>query len=169
MRSETNLAGSVTPHHLMINRNHLLVGGVRPHYYCLPIVKRERHREALVEAVTAGDPRFFLGTDSAPHTREAKESACGCAGVFNAANTLACLATVFEEADALDRLEHFASLAGPAWYGLEAERRTRSRSSASTSRCRRRRPSPSATTRSCRSIPPAVHWRVRDAGFRADA
>ena len=117
--SGRNLAGSITPHHLMINRNDLLVGGVRPHYYCLPIVKRERHRLALVEAATSGDARFFLGTDSAPHPRGAKESACGCAGVFNAPNTLSCLAAVFEAADALDRLEAFASLNGPAWYGLE--------------------------------------------------
>ena len=116
--ADAHLAGSITPHHLMINRNHLLVGGVRPHYYCLPIVKRERHRLALVEAATSGDARFFLGTDSAPHPRGAKESACGCAGVFNAGNALACLAQVFEAAGALDRLERFASLNGPAWYGL---------------------------------------------------
>jgi len=117
--SDANLAGSITPHHLMINRNHLLAGGIRPHYYCLPIVKRERHRAALVQAATSGDARFFLGTDSAPHARGAKESACGCAGVFNAANTLGCLATVFEQAGALGRLEAFASLNGARWYGLE--------------------------------------------------
>lgn len=116
--ADCNLAATVTPHHLMINRNHLLVGGVRPHYYCLPIVKRERHRQALVAAVTQGDARFFLGTDSAPHARGAKESDCGCAGVFNAGNTLSCLATVFEEAGALQHLEAFVSLNGPAWYGL---------------------------------------------------
>lgn len=117
MASEQNLAGSLTPHHLMINRNHLLAGGIRPHYYCLPIAKRERHREALVRAATSGDARFFLGTDSAPHARGAKESACGCAGVFNAGNTLACLAQVFEAADGLDRLEAFTSLNGARWYG----------------------------------------------------
>ena len=117
--AKENLAGSITPHHLMINRNHLLVGGVRPHYYCLPIVKRERHRLALVEAATSGDARFFLGTDSAPHPRGAKESDCGCAGVFNAGNAMACLAHVFDAADALAHLESFASLNGPAWYGLE--------------------------------------------------
>lgn len=116
--ADQNLAASITPHHLMINRNDLLVGGIRPHYYCLPIVKRERHRQALIAAVTTGDSRFFLGTDSAPHVRDAKESDCGCAGVFNAANTLACLATVFEDAGALTHLEAFASLNGPAWYGL---------------------------------------------------
>jgi len=117
--SDKNLAATLTTHHLMINRNHLLVGGIRPHYYCLPIAKRESHRLALVDAACSGDSRFFLGTDSAPHTRHTKESDCGCAGVFNAANTLVCLATVFEEASALDKLEAFASLNGPNWYGLE--------------------------------------------------
>lgn len=117
--SDSHLAASITPHHLMINRNHLLVGGIRPHYYCLPIAKREEHRQALVQAACSGDRRFFLGTDSAPHTRSSKESDCGCAGVFNAANTLVCLATVFEEADALDQLEAFASINGCQWYGLE--------------------------------------------------
>ena len=114
-----NLAATITTHHLMINRNHLLVGGIRPHYYCLPIAKREEHRLALVKAATSGDARFFLGTDSAPHTRSSKESDCGCAGVFNAANTMVCLATVFEEAGALDKLEAFASLNGSQWYGLQ--------------------------------------------------
>ena len=113
-----NLYGSITPHHLMINRNHLLVGGIRPHYYCLPIAKRERHRLALVEAATSGDARFFSGTDSAPHARGAKESACGCAGVFNASVTLSCLAQVFEAAGALHRLEAFVSLNGAKRYGL---------------------------------------------------
>lgn len=121
---ENNLAATLTTHHLMINRNHLLVGGIRPHYYCLPIAKREEHREALVKAACSGDARFFLGTDSAPHTRSTKESECGCAGVFNAANTLVCLATVFEEAQALDKLEAFASLNGPKWYGLAPNTRT---------------------------------------------
>jgi len=117
--SDSHLAASITPHHLMINRNHLLAGGIRPHYYCLPIAKREEHRKALVRAACSGDHRFFLGTDSAPHTRSSKESDCGCAGVFNAANTLVCLATVFEEAGALDKLEAFASSNGCQWYGLE--------------------------------------------------
>lgn len=110
------IAGSITPHHLMINRNNLLVGGIRPHYYCLPIVKREHHREALVAAATSGDQQFFLGTDSAPHPRGDKESACGCAGVFNAGNTLSCLAEVFEKAGALERLEAFTSINGARWY-----------------------------------------------------
>ncbi len=116
--SQDNMGATITTHHLIINRNDLLVGGIHPHYYCLPIAKREEHRRALVEAATGGDPRFFLGTDSAPHTDTNKESACGCAGVFSATNTMACLAHVFEEANALDRLEGFASLHGPAFYGL---------------------------------------------------
>ncbi|MFK7994763.1 MAG: dihydroorotase [Granulosicoccus sp.] len=118
LESQSNLAASITTHHLMINRNHMLAGGIRPHYYCLPIVKREEHRQSLVDAATGNDPRFFLGTDSAPHTRSAKLSECGCAGVFNAANTMECLATVFDDAQALDHLEAFTSLNGAAWYGL---------------------------------------------------
>ncbi len=112
------LAATVTPHHLIIDRNHLLVGGIKPHYYCLPIVKRARHRQALRKAVTSGDARFFLGTDSAPHADHTKEAPCGCAGVFNAPNTLSCLAHVFEEEGALDKMEGFCSLFGPAFYGL---------------------------------------------------
>ena len=114
----SNTAATVTPHHLMINRNDMLVGGIRPHYYCLPIVKRESHQLALRAAATSGDRRFFLGTDSAPHPVNAKESACGCAGVFNVANTMSCMAHVFEEERALDKLETFVSLNGPAFYGL---------------------------------------------------
>jgi dihydroorotase len=113
-----NLGATITTHHLIINRNHMLVGGIRPHYYCLPVAKRESHRLALVEAATSGPGRFFLGTDSAPHTDPNKESACGCAGVFSATNTLSCLAAVFETAGALDTLEAFTSLNGPAFYGL---------------------------------------------------
>lgn len=116
--ADQNLAGTLTVHHLILNRNHMLVGGIRPHYYCLPIIKRERHRVALRGAAVSGDPRFFLGTDSAPHVDAAKETACGCAGVFSAPVALACLAHVFEEEGALDKLEGFASLHGPAWYGL---------------------------------------------------
>ena len=112
------IAGTITTHHLMINRNHLLAGGIRPHYYCLPVVKRATHQEALRKAATSGNPRFFLGTDSAPHLDGAKESACGCAGCFTATNTMACLAHVFEEENALDKLEAFTSLNGPAHYGL---------------------------------------------------
>lgn len=113
-----NTAATVTPHHLMINRNHMLVGGIRPHYYCLPIVKRASHQQALRMAVTSGDDRFFLGTDSAPHATGAKESSCGCAGVFNVANALSCMAHLFEEETALDKLEGFVSLHGPSFYGL---------------------------------------------------
>jgi dihydroorotase len=116
--SSANLAGSITTHHLIINRNAILAGGIRPHYYCLPVAKREVHRLALREAATSGDKRFFLGTDSAPHLDPLKECACGCAGVFCAPNTLSCLAHVFEEENALDRLEAFISLNGPAFYRL---------------------------------------------------
>jgi dihydroorotase len=115
---ETGMAATLTVHHLMLNRNALLVGGVRPHYYCLPVLKREQHRLALVEAAVSGDPRFFLGTDSAPHMTHLKENACGCAGVFTAPNAMACLATVFEAESALDRLEGFSSLHGAAFYKL---------------------------------------------------
>ncbi len=112
------LAGTLTTHHLIINRNHLLAGGIRPHYYCLPIAKREKHRLALRAAAVSGDPRFFSGTDSAPHTDPTKETACGCAGCFTAPNSIACLAHVFEEEGALDRLEAFTSLNGAAFYGF---------------------------------------------------
>ncbi len=118
VKSADNMGATITTHHLIINRNDLLVGGIHPHYYCLPIAKREDHRQALLGAATAGGGRFFLGTDSAPHNDASKESACGCAGVFSATNTMACLAQVFEEAGALDRLEAFASRNGPAFYGL---------------------------------------------------
>ncbi len=124
MSADRNLAASITTHHLIINRNHLLVGGIKPHYYCLPIAKREHHRLALRKAATSGDARFFLGTDSAPHTDPNKESSCGCAGVFSATNTMSCLAHVFEEDGALDQLESFASLNGPAYYGLAPNKGT---------------------------------------------
>ncbi len=112
------IGGTITTHHLVINRNHMLVGGIRPHYYCLPVAKREHHRAALVQAATSGDPSFFLGTDSAPHVDAAKETGCGCAGCFTATVTMSVLAHVFEAADALDKLEAFASLNGPAFYKL---------------------------------------------------
>lgn len=112
------LGATITTHHLIINRNHLLAGGIRPHYYCLPVAKRESHRAALVEAATSGDARFFLGTDSAPHVDARKLDPCGCAGCYTAPVTMACLAHVFEAQGALERLEGFASLAGPAFYGL---------------------------------------------------
>jgi dihydroorotase len=113
-----DLAATITTHHLVINRNHILAGGIRPHYYCLPVAKREKHRLALRRAATSGAPRFFLGTDSAPHPDHLKEHACGCAGCFTATNTLSILAQVFEEEGALDRLEAFTSLNGAAFYGL---------------------------------------------------
>jgi dihydroorotase len=115
----SHVAATVTAHHLLLNRNAIFAGGIRPHHYCLPILKRETHRQALVEAVTSGNPRFFLGTDSAPHVRSAKESACGCAGCYTAHAGIELYAEVFEAAGALDRLETFASLNGPAFYGLK--------------------------------------------------
>jgi dihydroorotase len=113
-----NLAATITPHHLVINRNAMFEGGLRPHSYCLPVAKRERHRRAVRRAATSGSPKFFLGTDSAPHPRQAKEAACGCAGIFNAPFALETYAMVFEEEGALDRLEGFASEHGPRFYGL---------------------------------------------------
>ena len=114
----SNIGATITAHHLLYNRNHMLVGGIRPHYYCLPILKRERHREALIEAATSGDASFFLGTDSAPHARHDKESDCGCAGAYTALTAIELYATAFEQAGALDRLEGFASHHGPDFYGL---------------------------------------------------
>ncbi len=119
-----NIGATITTHHLIINRNHILVGGIKPHYYCLPVAKREEHRLALRQAATSGDASFFLGTDSAPHADAAKESACGCAGCFTATNTMSLLAHVFEEDGALDKLEAFASLNGPKFYGLPANEST---------------------------------------------
>ena len=116
--NDRDLGATITTHHLIINRNHILVGGIKPHYYCLPVAKRETHRLALRAAATSGDPRFFLGTDSAPHTDARKENACGCAGCFTATNTMSILAHAFEQDGALDRLEGFTSLNGPAFYGL---------------------------------------------------
>jgi dihydroorotase len=117
-RGGPNLAATITAHHLIINRNAIFQGGIRPHLYCLPIAKREKHRLALRRAATSGDPRFFLGTDSAPHAVPTKETACGCAGIFTAAAALELYAEVFDEDGALDRLEAFASLNGPAFYRL---------------------------------------------------
>lgn len=114
-----NVAATITAHHLLLNRNALFLGGIRPHHYCLPVLKREEHREALVEAAVSGNPKFFLGTDSAPHPRGAKESACGCAGVYTAHAAIELYATAFEEAGALDRLEGFASRFGAQFYGLD--------------------------------------------------
>jgi dihydroorotase len=122
--ADSNLGGTITTHHLIINRNAILVGGIRPHYYCLPVAKREHHRQALRKAATSGDARFFLGTDSAPHVDPLKECACGCAGIYTSINTMSCLAHVFEEDGALERLEAFTSLNGPAWYGLPVNEET---------------------------------------------
>ena len=116
--SGPSVAATITPHHLVINRNALFDRGIRPHAYCLPVAKRERHRQAVRRAATSGSPKFFLGTDRAPHARHAKESACGCAGIFNAPYALETYATVFDEEGALDRLEAFASEHGPRFYGL---------------------------------------------------
>jgi dihydroorotase, homodimeric type len=113
-----HLAATITPHHLHINRNAMFAGGLRPDFYCLPVAKREFHRIALRAAATSGNPRFFLGTDSAPHGREAKEAACGCAGIFNAPFAIESYAAVFEQENALHRLEGFASEFGPRFYGL---------------------------------------------------
>ena len=113
-----NVAATITAHHLLLNRNALFQGGMRPHHYCLPVLKREEHREALVAAATSGNPKFFLGTDSAPHARDAKEAGCGCAGVYTAHAALELYAVAFEEAGALDRLEGFASRFGPKFYNL---------------------------------------------------
>ncbi|WP_425070947.1 dihydroorotase [Sagittula sp. S175] len=112
------LGATITTHHLVINRNAILVGGIKPHYYCLPVAKREEHRLALRRAATSGDPSYFLGTDSAPHLDPLKENACGCAGCFTATNTLSILAEVFEQDGALDKLAAFASENGPRFYGL---------------------------------------------------
>lgn len=114
------LAATITPHHLMINRSSIFEGGIRPHLYCLPVAKREHHRLALRLAATSGAPRFFLGTDTAPHPAHTKEAACGCAGIFNAPTAMQCYAQVFHEEGALDKLEAFASLNGPRFYGLPA-------------------------------------------------
>lgn len=113
-----NLGATLTPQHLMYNRNHMLVGGIRPHLYCLPILKRNRHQQALRDAVASGDKRFFLGTDSAPHAKDRKEAACGCAGCYSAYGAIGLYADIFEELGILDKLEAFASFNGPDFYGL---------------------------------------------------
>jgi dihydroorotase len=112
------IAATITAHHLLMNRNALFLGGIRPHNYCLPVLKREEHREALVEAAISGNPKFFLGTDSAPHAKHTKEAACGCAGLYTAHAAIELYASAFEEANALDKLEGFASFHGADFYGL---------------------------------------------------
>lgn len=119
-----NVAATITAHHLLLNRNALFEGGLRPHHYCLPLLKREAHRVALVAAATSGNPKFFLGTDSAPHLRHAKESACGCAGIYSAHAAIELYAEIFERAGALDRFEAFASFHGPDFYRLPRNRDT---------------------------------------------
>jgi len=118
------VAATITVHHLLYNRNAIFQGGVRPHWYCLPVLKRETHREALVAAAISGNPKFFLGTDSAPHAKGTKEAACGCAGCYTAYAALELYAEAFEQAGALDRLEAFASFFGADWYGLPRNRNT---------------------------------------------
>ncbi|QPB82292.1 dihydroorotase [Pseudoalteromonas rubra] len=113
-----NIAATITAHHLLYNRNHMLAGGIRPHYYCLPILKRNTHQQALLRAATSGSKKFFLGTDSAPHAKDKKEAACGCAGAYTAHAAIELYAEAFEEAGALDKLEGFASHFGPDFYGL---------------------------------------------------
>jgi dihydroorotase len=117
-----NVAATITAHHLLFNRNHMLVGGIRPHYFCLPILKRRSHQEALIKAATSGNPKFFLGTDSAPHAKDAKESACGCAGSYTAHAAIELYAEAFDAAGALDKLESFASFYGADFYGLPRNR-----------------------------------------------
>ena len=119
-----NVAATITAHHLLYNRNAMFSGGMRPHYYCLPVLKRESHRQALIEAICGGSPKYFLGTDSAPHASQSKESACGCAGIYTAHAAIELYAEAFETAGALDRLEAFASFHGADFYGLERNRET---------------------------------------------
>ncbi|MBV1872180.1 MAG: dihydroorotase [Gammaproteobacteria bacterium] len=122
--SDNTVAATITAHHLLYNRNHMLVGGIKPHYYCLPILKRNRHQQALISAAISGNPKFFLGTDSAPHTQLAKESACGCAGCYTAPTAIELYAEVFDTHNALDKLEGFASFFGPDFYGLPRNTQT---------------------------------------------
>jgi dihydroorotase len=117
--TKNNLAATITPQHLLMNRNAIFAGGIRPHNYCLPVLKREEHRVALLEAATSGSPRFFLGTDSAPHSKGAKEAACGCAGCYSAFNALGLYAEAFESVGKLEKLEGFASFYGPDFYSLQ--------------------------------------------------
>ena len=116
--ASANVGATITAHHLLYNRNHMLVGGIRPHFYCLPILKRNTHQDALLDAATSGNAKFFLGTDSAPHAKHAKEAACGCAGCYTAYAAIELYAEAFEQRNALDKLEAFASLNGPDFYGL---------------------------------------------------
>ncbi len=116
--TSSGIAATITPHHLLLNRNAIFQGGIRPHHYCLPVLKRERHRQALVDAAISGDTKFFLGTDSAPHSKISKESSCGCAGIYNAHAAIELYAEAFDQVGALDKLEAFASFHGPDFYRL---------------------------------------------------
>jgi dihydroorotase len=118
LNAPKNIAATITAHHLLMNRNDMFKGGISPHHYCLPILKRETHRQALVKAATSGNAKFFLGTDSAPHAKTAKEAACGCAGMYTAHAAIELYAEAFEAANALDKLEGFASFYGADFYGL---------------------------------------------------
>ncbi len=120
--ANANLAGTITPHHLMINRNEIFTNGIQPHFYCLPVAKREVHRQALIKAATSGNTKFFLGTDSAPHLDQNKESTCGCAGIFNASNAIECVAEIFYRENQLKNLENFTSCNGANHYGLSLNR-----------------------------------------------
>jgi dihydroorotase len=124
LKGPPTLAATITAHHLLYNRGAMFKGGLNPHFYCLPVLKREEHRLALVAAATGGSPKFFLGTDSAPHPRGAKECGCGCAGIFSAPTAIELYATVFDQAGALPRLEGFAGHHGPMFYGLPFNRST---------------------------------------------
>ncbi|WFF39146.1 dihydroorotase [Moraxella nasibovis] len=124
LAQKDNVAATITPQHLLFNRNHMLVGGVKPHYYCLPILKRADHQKRLLEVATSGNPKFFLGTDSAPHATHTKESACGCAGCYSAVHALPLYATAFESVGALDKMENFASRFGANFYGLPINQTT---------------------------------------------
>lgn len=161
LAGDETLAATVTTHHLLINRNHLLAGGIRPHYYCLPVAKREKHRLALRKLVSSGFARVFSGTDSAPHTDSAKLHPCGCAGVYSAPNSLACLAEVFEQEAALDRLEDFVAVNGAGFYGLALNP-----GSITLVREDKPQPLPAAITVGTETLTvfdPAipVHWRVQ--------
>ena len=124
LAQDSHIAATITPQHLLFNRNHLLVGGVKPHFYCLPILKRANHQERLLQVATSGNPKFFLGTDSAPHATHTKEAACGCAGCYSAPHALPLYATAFENVNALDKLENFASIFGANFYGLPVNNST---------------------------------------------
>ena len=124
MQTPSNIAATITAHHLLMNRNEIFTGGIRPHHYCLPVLKRETHRQALIKAATSASPKFFLGTDSAPHPQHAKESACGCAGMYTAYHAMELYAEAFDSANALDKLEGFTSFYGADFYGLERNQQT---------------------------------------------